>query len=262
VRVKAVLKRLLPQSVANMSRRREETRALAAVPIARCDVSALTRDYPALLDSSDWSEIEQRLAFGGERAQAVNPGDQRLVYVLTRALNVRDVLEIGTNVGGSTVMFALAMGDPGHLTTVDIVDVNGPEGPARRIGRETPAELIRRMGLRNVQFVRSRSTDFMQTCDRRFDLIFLDGAHEADVVYREVPLALGLLKPGGIILMHDVFPNLKPLWSDGKVIPGPWLAIDRLRREGAAVRVEPLGRLPWVTKQGSNVTSLALLLRV
>ena len=33
-------------------------------------------------------------------------------------------------------------------------------------------------------------------------------------VYREVPLALGLLKPGGIILLHDFYPGARPLWSD------------------------------------------------
>ena len=259
--LKSVLKRVLPQSAMNLNRRREERRALAAVPQVSCDVSALARDYPALVDSSDWPDVERRLAFGSERDQAVNPGDQRLVYALARTLRLQDVLEIGTNVGGSTVMFAMAMGDRGRLTTVDIVDVNGPDGPARRIGRETPAELLQRLGQRNVTFVTSRSTDFLRSCDRRFDLIFLDGAHEADVVYREIPLALGLLKPGGVILLHDVFPNLKPLWADGKVIPGPWLAIERLKRESAALRVEPFGRLPWATKQGSNVTSLALLLR-
>ena len=92
-------------------------------------------------------------------------------------------------------------------------------------------------------------------------MIFLDGLHDADMVYREVPLAVKLLNPGGLILLHDFFPNLKPLWSDGKVVPGPWLAIERLRSEGVPIRAQPLGKLPWPTKLGSNVTSLSYLLR-
>jgi hypothetical protein len=64
-----------------------------------------------------------------------------------------------------------------------------------------------------------------------------------------------------VILLHDYFPDLKPLWSNGRVIPGPWLAIERLKREGAPLTVKPFGALPWPTKLNSNNTSLALLLR-
>jgi predicted O-methyltransferase YrrM len=260
VRIKAVLKRLLPESAANVHRRYEESRALAAVPVTLCDVRHLATRSPKIQHPSDWPEIEQRFAFGQSRASAVNCGDQRLIYSLTRSIGPRHVLEIGTNVGGSAVMFAVALGHGGRLITVDIVDVNGPEGPAMKLGCETPAELIGRLKYNNVNFVKSRSTDFMRACSERFDLIFLDGAHEAEVVYQEIPLALALLRPSGFILLHDFFPNLKPLWSDGKVIPGPWLAIERLKREGASLRVEPFGTLPWETKLESNMTSLALLL--
>jgi hypothetical protein len=78
-------------------------------------------------------------------------------------------------------------------------------------------------------------------------------------VYREIPAALELLRPNGLILLHDYFPALRPLWSDRVVIPGPYLATARLMREGAKFRVLPLKALPWPTKFGSNVTSLALL---
>jgi hypothetical protein len=45
------------------------------------------------------------------------------------------------------------------------------------------------------------------------------------------------------------------------VVPGPFQAIERLRAEGAPLKVLPLGALPWPTKLGSNMTSLALLCR-
>jgi predicted O-methyltransferase YrrM len=261
--IKAVLRRVLPQSAANFYRRQEERRWLRRIPKARFDMQNLATDAPHVVfpSESEWAAIERRVAFGRARASAVNTGDQRLIYCLTRSLMPHNVLEIGTNVGGSTAMFSAALGSAGHVTTVDIVDVNGPEGPARKLGCETPAELIQMMGLNNVTFVKGHSLDFLRTCNERFELIFLDGAHEADIVYQEVVLALGLLKANGMILLHDYFPDLKPLWSDGKVIPGPWLAIRRLKREGAPLRVEPFGELPWKTKYGSNATSLALLLR-
>lgn len=259
--LRKIARQWAPQRLLNLKRRRAEAQSLARVPRRTCDARPLSAAVPELKDHPEWSGIERKIAFGPSRGSAVNPGDQRVVYNLARSLRPASVLEIGTNVGGSTVMFAEALRDGGRVTTVDIVDVNGPDGPARTIGCETPEQLLRRCNLGNVTFVTSRSTDFMRQCRERFDLIFLDGAHEADVVYEEVPLACGLLQAGGLILLHDVFPNLEPLWPDGKVIPGPWLAIERLRREGASLRIHPLGELPWATKQGSNRTSLAILSR-
>jgi predicted O-methyltransferase YrrM len=110
-----------------------------------------------------------------------------------------------------------------------------------------------------AKFVAQPSLDYLTTCGERFDLIFLDGDHAAKTVYREVPAALRALNPGGVILLHDYFPNLRPLWSDGSVLPGPWLAARRLQKEDARFEVLPFGSLPWPTKLGSNVSSLALV---
>jgi hypothetical protein len=78
-------------------------------------------------------------------------------------------------------------------------------------------------------------------------------------VYKEVTAALNLLNKGVLILLHDYFPNLKSLWSNGSVIPGPFLAIKRLIDENVNIHILPLGELLWPTKLGSNVTYLALL---
>jgi hypothetical protein len=79
------------------------------------------------------------------------------------------------------------------------------------------------------------------------------------MVYQEVPRALRRLRESGLLLLHDFFPNNRPLWSDRAVVPGPLLAVKRLVREQANVSVIPLGSLPWPTKLHSNVTSLAVL---
>jgi hypothetical protein len=112
-----------------------------------------------------------------------------------------------------------------------------------------------------VEFITERSMSYMATCRRRFDLIFLDGDHAAGTVYQEIPAALMLLKAGGVIVLHDYFPALKPLWSDVPVLPGPYLATERLVREGVPVVVLPFGELPWRSTMQSSATSLALLLR-
>jgi predicted O-methyltransferase YrrM len=128
--------------------------------------------------------------------------------------------------------------------------------------RYSPAQLVSSIGCDDfVEFVTKPALGYMSECNEKYDLIFLDGHHAAKSVYQEIPAALRLLKPGGLILLHDFFPGLKPLWSNGAIESGPVLATDRIRSEGVAVKVLPFGELPWPTKLGSNITSLALLVR-
>jgi hypothetical protein len=180
------------------------------------------------------------------------------------------VLEVGTHVGASTASIASALRRlattelpaPYHLTTVDITDVNHPvEKPWQRFGSScSPAALIEQLGCRDhVTFVAQPSLSFLAQPGDGYDLIFLDGDHAARTVYREIPAALRRLRRGGYLILHDYFPQLRPLWSNGMVSPGPYLAVRRLRAEGVPIRVLPLGRLPWPTKLGSYMTSLAIL---
>ena len=150
------------------------------------------------------------------------------------------------------------------LTTVDSEAVNDPElRPWLNFGSNvSPRQMVAELGCGElVEFVHQPSVPFLDGCDEQFDLIFLDGSHTGDDVYQEVPRALKLLRSSGVILLHDYFPDLRPLWSDGSMIAGPVLAIERLQREGAPLTVLPCGQLPWPTKLGSSVTSLAVLAR-
>jgi predicted O-methyltransferase YrrM len=181
------------------------------------------------------------------------------------------VLEIGTHIWASTVHIAAALrvsaatgGPAPHLTTVDILDVNDDATrPWLHYGsRHSPAEMIERMGMSGkVRFVARPSLDFLADAGPSFDFIFLDGDHSAATVYRELPAALRRLASGGLVLLHDYFPGCRPLWPGDAVIPGPWLGVERLRREGAGLTVVPLGDLGWPTKLGLNVTSLAAVVR-
>ncbi|HQJ09827.1 MAG TPA: class I SAM-dependent methyltransferase [Deltaproteobacteria bacterium] len=201
----------------------------------------------------------------------VNPGDRKALYFLISALKPLSVLEVGTHIGASTIHIASALsmsrmrnGAHSSMTTVDVADVNSPLAkPWVKYGTSSsPLEMIDRLGYGSfVEFVTDTFLHFAEGSSRRFDFIFLDGDHRASTVYQEIPAALSLLNRNGIILLHDYFPGLKPLWSDGSVIPGPFLAAERLKKEGARLTVMPLGELPWPTKLQSNVTSLALLMR-
>jgi len=202
----------------------------------------------------------------------VNPGDRRAIYYLINAIKPTSVLEIGTHIGASTIHIASALHKnlDKSMTTVDIVDVNSrTEHPWSKYGKfhspaleSTPLQMVEKLSYSSfVDFVVNDSFDYMTSCKQTFDFIFLDGDHLATTVYREIPAALNLLNPNGVILLHDYFPEGKPLWSNGIVVPGPFLAVKRLINEGMSATVLPLGELPWETKCDSNVTSLALLLK-
>jgi len=64
-----------------------------------------------------------------------------------------------------------------------------------------------------------------------------------------------------VILLHDYYPGARPLFPDGNIISGPYRALERIIRENPSIEVRPLGALPWETKLGSHMTSLALVTR-
>ncbi|MEP6949076.1 MAG: class I SAM-dependent methyltransferase [Ginsengibacter sp.] len=230
-----------------------------------------------LFESGDtekmWSDSKKQIdSFSiPDGSGGVNPGDRKALYYLICKVQPSSVLEVGTHIGASTLHIASALymsqiknGKKANLTTVDIADVNSTVNkPWLNYGMKySPVEMINKLNYGSfVEFVADTSIHYAANCKQKYDFIFLDGSHAASIVYQEIPMALNLLNPNGVILLHDYFPGMKPLWSDGIIIPGPYLATERLVEEGLNVVVLPIGKLPWPTKLASNVTSLALLLR-
>jgi predicted O-methyltransferase YrrM len=278
--LRQLAKQLLPERFLDRLRARRSKR-FDSIETLACDSSHLTAisevDLNTILDSektlAQWNESLERLNTLSipENIGGVNPGDQRAIFYLINHFRPDAVLEVGTFIGASTVHIAEALSgsreanrNSASLTTVDINDVNDVRRKPwiQHGATHSPRELLDQLGLSDlVQFVNRPSLAYLAACEEKFDLIFLDGDHSAEAVYREIPAALELLNPGGVILLHDYFTDQKPLWSNEHVIPGPFLAANRFRNEGANLSVLPLGELPWPTKLGSNMTSLALLLR-
>ena len=202
-----------------------------------------------------------------DKEGGVNPGDRRALYYMIMALKPRNVLEVGTHIGASTLHIARALKRlnlNGSITSVDIVDVNDPErGAWKRLGlAKSPRDFAKQLEcLEQVDFRTGACLDFMHTTRLRYDFVFLDGDHKARAVYQEVSAALHLLEIGGVVFLHDYYPGAMPLYPDNATISGPFHALERIRRENPAIGVLPLGDLPWPTKQGKNATTLALVAR-
>jgi predicted O-methyltransferase YrrM len=218
-----------------------------------------------------WSEDEGLIATVLPAAQTpagINPGDRRALYHMVRALVPESVLEVGTNVGASTLHIAMALRSLGgrrRMTTIDILDVNdgAPSSPWRQAGLTLPPRAaLERLGLTDLVTFRTQPAEpFLAGEAETFDLIFLDGDHAPGAVYREIAAALRRLRPGGTIVLHDYYPENRVPRADVELVPGPWQAGRRIMREAPGIRILPLGELPWETKPGLQRTSLALVLR-
>lgn len=278
--MRTLLRSLAPVSLLNAARNVRDTAQVSRLPRRDIDSTKLRGrndiDLAALLNSPDaardWAEDHSaiRALFGDDNLMGgVNPGDRRAVYTLVHALKPHGILEVGTHIGASTLYMTRALlhhriQDHTKITTVDVVDVNHPiTGPWRRVGLpKAPRDLAKNLHCEDLIFFTAvRSQEFLESTHQTFDFIFLDGDHSARTVYEEVAAALPLLRPGGIVLLHDFYPQGRALFPDGNVIYGPFRAIDRILRENPDMDVLPLGDLPWETKQGSRKTSLALLVK-
>jgi hypothetical protein len=69
--------------------------------------------------------------------------------------------------------------------------------------------------------IQQTSDDFFMGNNKKFDLIFIDGLHHVDQVYRDIINSFACLNPDGIIICH----NMLPTSEDMQIIPfrgGMW----------------------------------------
>ena len=278
--LKRLVRTILPARVHSELRRVVHTRRLDRVPVMAADVAPLPRaaeiSFPDMLRgdgiADGWEKAKTSINEIFEDvpgSHAIDPDSRRAIYHLIRRLQPRSVLEIGTNRGASTLHAAMAMreyrnvGRPPRLVTVDLFDVNNPATvEAKRYRISTPPrKMLARLDCADVvEFSIARSTDYLNGRETEFDFILLDHAPAADIAYRDIVLAIRALRPSGQVLIHSYFPDGKSLGTAERVNSDSYLAVRRLRREGARLVALPLGTLPWPTEPGgSNLTSLALL---
>lgn len=97
-------------------------------------------------------------------------------------------------------------------------------------------------------FVAKTSLEFFELnqedlWEQRFDLIFIDGHHEAEQVFLEVEQALACLRPNGVIVLHDCNPTTEAMQDmtnpHGEWTGDVWKTVVRIRQLGqwGALRV-------------------------
>jgi len=276
VMLKALLKRIVPKPLLNLIRYRLEQRSLGKIQTVPADFGHLKIVDPSELNrlfhseeiAPEWEEVEVTLKGLGLWNPHGGTGgpDLKALYYLVRHYGCSSILEVGTHLGCSTATIACALaklpdGNSPRMTTVDIVDVNDDvNGPWRDAGVAcSPRGALERLDPAfAVEFVQSRSVEYLRNSNEQFDFIFLDGDHAANTVYQEIALVTRLVGPDGIIALHDYSHNrMFQIYYDGWTIPGPFLAARRASRERGDADVIALGKLPGMT--GKEESLLAVL---
>lgn len=84
--------------------------------------------------------------------------------------------------------------------------------------------------------IHKTSDEFFANNKEKFDIIFIDGLHHADQVYKDIMNSLDVVNDGGIILMHDCKPTTEfmqqiPLTTQVEWTGDTWKAYVKVRTE-------------------------------
>jgi predicted O-methyltransferase YrrM len=133
----------------------------------------------------------------GLPAIEVTPNQAALLALLCRMSGARRVLELGTLAGYSTIWFARAVGEQGHVTTLEIDPAHAAVARAN----------FERAGVADrVRLVEGPAADSVQAMvdagEEPFDLVFIDADKPGNPRYLEAAVALS--RPGTVIVVDNV----------------------------------------------------------
>ena len=151
-------------------------------------------------EALDWLERQTNIRTNYPR-MLTGKVQGEFLYMMTRMISPRNVLEIGTFTGYSAICMALALEGEGHIDTLEINDEL----------EDLILEGFERAGVSGrVSLHIGDAVEFLRGQDGKklYDLTFIDANKREYPDYYE--LALSLTRPGGFIIADDV------LW-DGKV---------------------------------------------
>jgi predicted O-methyltransferase YrrM len=151
-------------------------------------------------EDPDLAAVLRANADAGMPAHDVSPAQGKLLQLLARIQGAREILEIGTLGGYSTVWLARALPVGGRLTTLEI--------DAKRA--EVARANLARCGLNDRVDVRiGPALDTLRTLKAEgagpFDLVFIDADKPNNPHYLE--WAVTLSRPGGVIIGDNVVRN-------------------------------------------------------
>src|SRR5918997_87150 len=190
--------------------------------------TAVDRYFSDLLVSSDPALDEALAASAAAGLPAINvsPVQGKLLQLLARAIGARNVLEIGTLGGYSTIWLARALPDGGRLISLEADARHAEVARANiaRAGLQAKVEIRLGMALDSLPGLAAERKE-------PFDFVFIDADKPNNAAYFE--WALNLSRPGSIIVIDNVVRDGEVIdaESDSPTIRGVRHALERLAAE-------------------------------
>ena len=161
--------------------------------------------------------IEQAQRRGEELGvRPVSNATGAALRLLAAAVGARHVVEVGTGAGSSGLWLLQGMPPDGILTSIDVEPEHQRAARASFTEAGIPSQRTRVIGGDAVQ-VMGRLTD------GAYDLVLVDADEESYPAY--VDQAVRLLRPGGVLAVHDM------LWHDKVADPASRDAVTTLLRD-------------------------------
>jgi predicted O-methyltransferase YrrM len=189
---------------------------IASAPVAKNETEKKSLD---VLDDMDKNQRRGSLS--------VPVDDGRLLRVLVESTGAKTVVELGTSIGYSATWMALGLRSTGgHLTTYEI----DPDRAAKARAN------FKRAGVEDlVTIVEGNAHETLKKFKGTIDLVFLDADKEGYLDYLNT--LLPLVRPGGLIVAH----NMSPRMADPKylkaVTTNPDLETVFVNKEGMGVGI-------------------------
>jgi SAM-dependent methyltransferase len=147
-----------------------------------------------------------------------------LKWLAEKAKDKKNILEVGSFLGRSTR--AMAQNTSGRITCVDTWNISDvPRGgvddkPIEDLSGESPDVMFERfkvnmLGLNNIHVVRADSVTASRQIPEeiKFDMIFIDAAHDYDNVKADIEAWRPKLAEGGLLCGHDYNYGSGPKWE-------------------------------------------------
>jgi predicted O-methyltransferase YrrM len=146
------------------------------------------------VDRADGTPSERRL-------RSVTPEVGRFLHLLVKLMGAREILEVGTSGGYSTIWLASAARETnGRVTTLELL-------PAKI---ERARHNLAAAGLQDIiTIVEGDAHQTITTLEGPFDLVFLDAEKEFYLDFLE-PL-VRLLRPGGVLIADNLLSHAEAL---------------------------------------------------
>lgn len=134
-----------------------------------------------------------------DRAITINPEEGKLIQTLIKLGNIKNILEIGTLYGYSTIWFARGISNNGKITTIE----KEPENA--KIARENFNKLENNLS-NNIEIINGDANEVLEKLVQKqlvFDMVFIDADKSSYPNY--LNFTDKLLKKGGLIIADNTF---------------------------------------------------------